>query len=171
MPAPKRMSTPRRMGSASAPTMFPHTITLYTTRTEEDKTTFKEVTTNYITVLHGVLCDDSKASNVRASGLEGADAVNLIVPFDAKAADGVTGKPKKYIGPVEFWRLEDRSEYWTLTTNQETWFVKGEALPPGGMDPEKVENYINLTHDGVYNVTKVDIKDFGGLPHFEIGGA
>lgn len=29
---------------------------------------------------------------------------------------------------------------------------------------------INLLRDGVYTVTSVDIKDFGGLQHLEVGG-
>lgn len=167
----RRMNAPRRMDAPPTPSMFPHTVTLYTTRTEENPATFKEETTNYVTILRGVLCDDSKASNVRASGLEGADAVNLIVPFDVDATDAETGEKKQYIGPVEFWRLEDKSGYWTLTTGQDTFFVKGEAIPDPSWKPDKVAGLINGMYDGVYNVTKVDVKDFGGLQHFEIGGS
>lgn len=151
--------------------MFPHTVTLYTTRTEPDKTTLKDITTNYITILRGVLLDASKAANVRASGLEGADAVNLYVPFDVEAIDGVTGESKKYIGPVDFWRLDDKSGHWTLTTRQDTWFVKGEAIPDPSWAADKVYDIINAMYDDVYNVTKIDVKDFGSLQHFEIGGA
>lgn len=151
--------------------MFPHTVTLYTTRTETDKTTYKEKTTNYITILRGVLLDAVKASNVNKSGLEGADAVNLYVPFDVEAVDAETGEPKQYIGPVEFWIEDDKDGYWTLTTGQDTWFVKGEAIPDPSWAPEKIYININAMYDEVYNVTKVDIKDFGGLQHFEIGGA
>ena len=171
MTASRRMNAPRHIDAPEPSTMFPHTVTLYTTRTEVNPATFREETTNYITILRGVLLDASKAANVRASGLEGADAVNLYVPFGVDATDGLTGEKKQYIGPVEFWRLEDKSGCWTLTTGQETWFVKGVALPPDGMDPGKVYDYINLMFDDVYNVTKVDIKDFGGLQHFEFGGA
>lgn len=151
--------------------MFPHTVTLFNTRQEVDKTTFEDVTVNYVTVLKGVLLDASKASNVRSSGLEGADAVNLYVPFDVEAIDPVTGEKKQYIGHVEFWRLEDKSGYWTLTTGQDTWFVKGEAIPDPSWPPDRVYDLINGMYDDVYNVTKVDEKDFGSLQHFEIGGA
>lgn len=153
--------------------MFPHTVTVYTTRVEVDKTTRQEVVVNYITVLRGVLLDASKGSNVRASGLEGADAVNLYVPFDVDAVDGITGDPKTYIGPVDFWRLseEEKNDYWTLTTGQDTWFVKGEALPATSWAEEDIRELIEGVYDDVYNVTKVDEKDFGGLKHFEIGGA
>lgn len=171
MAIPQRLNAPKRMDTPQDRTIFPHTVTLYTTRTEPDKTNFEDVTTNYITILKGVLCDDSKASNVRASGLEGADAVNLYIPFDVEAVDAITGEQKEYIGPVEFWRLDDKEGYWTLTTRQDTWFVKGEAIPDPSWDSGDVRDIINGMYDAVYNVTKIDIKDFGGLQHFEIGGA
>lgn len=166
----RRMNAPRRMDAPPEPMMFPHTVTLYTTRIESGGR-LGDITENYITVLKGVLLDASKAANVRTSGLVGADAVNLYVPFDVEAVDGVTGKPKEYIGPVEFWRLDDKSGHWTLTTGQDTWFVKGVAIPDPSWPPEKVYGLINAMYDDVYNVTKVDMKDFGGLQHFEIGGA
>lgn len=149
--------------------MFPHTITLYTTRNETDPNTYKDVTTNYITLLKGVLVDESKAANVRKSGLESADAVNLYIPFDVEAVDAVTGEAKQYIGPIEFWRADDKPAYWTLTTGQDTWFVKGEAIPDPSWPAESVYDRINGMYDSVYNVTKVDIKDFGRLQHFEVG--
>lgn len=67
--------------------MFPHTVTLYQTETVVDSK-FNETTVNYITVLEGVLLIESKAANVRATGLEGADAAILHIPFGVKATDG-----------------------------------------------------------------------------------
>ena len=99
MPAPKRINTPRRMNAALAPTMFPHMVTLYQTETFIDDK-LNETTVNHITVLDGVLLIASKAANVRATGLEGADAVNLYIPFDVKAVDGVTGENKKYVDQI-----------------------------------------------------------------------
>ena len=86
--------------------MFPHTVTLYNVSTETNPATYKDETAVYITVLKGVLLDASKAVNVNKSGLVGADAVNLYIPFDVEATDGITGKPKQYMGPLEFWRTE-----------------------------------------------------------------
>lgn len=60
--------------------MFPHTVTIYNVSQETDPATFKDVEKTYITVLRGVLLEASKAANVRQSGLEGADAVNLYIP-------------------------------------------------------------------------------------------
>ena len=110
--------------------MFPHTVTLYTVVTEENPSTFEETTTNYITILRGVLLDAVKAKNVNESGLEGADSVALYVPKDVEAVDGVTGEEKQYVGPVEFWKMEDRSGFWTFSVGENSFFVKGEAVHP-----------------------------------------
>ena len=150
--------------------MFPHTVTIYNVSTETDKVNITEKITNYITILRGVLLDASKAANVRTSGLEGADAVNLYIPFDVEAVDGVTGQKKQYIGPMDFWRMEDKSGHWTLSVDGhggKTIFVKGEVV-----EPDLDEQKISLAYDDVYSVTKIDEKDFGGkMAHFEVGGA
>lgn len=146
--------------------MFPHTVTLYTVVTEEDPSTFEETTTNYITILRGVLLDAVKAKNVNESGLEGSDSVALYVPKDVEAVDGVTGEEKQYVGPVEFWKMEDRSGFWTLSVGENSFFVKGEAVHPDWSGQK-----IDAVYDDVYNINTVDFKDFGGeMSHWEIGG-
>lgn len=144
--------------------MFPHTVTLYNVTTEVDED-FRETSVNHITILCGVFLDASKAVNVRTSGLEGADAVNLYIPFSVDARDGVTGEAKRYAGPLEFWQAEDKGGLWTLSTGGNTFFVKGEAV-----EPEASVQLIEMKYDGVYNVTKVDEKNFGELKHWEVGG-
>lgn len=72
----------------------PHTITVYNAVQETDPATFDEITKLYVTILRGVMLQASKAVNVRESGLESADAVNLYIPFSVKAVDGTTGKAK-----------------------------------------------------------------------------
>ncbi len=174
---PRRMNTPQRM-NAPAPTMFPHTVTVYNVSVETDKTSIQSKTTNYITILRGVLLDASKAVNVRESGLEGADAVNLYIPFNVEAVDGVTGKPKKYMPPIEFWRAEDKTGAWTLAISNKsasgdgyTFFVKGEVLPPEGTKPELVADVVEAAYDDAYRITKIDTKDFGSsdMQHWEVG--
>lgn len=147
--------------------MFPHVVTLYNVVTEEDTATFEESAVNYITILRGVLLDAVKAKNVNESGLVGADSVTLYIPRSVEAVDGVTGEEKQYIGPVEFWRLDDKTGYWTLSLGQDTFFVKGEAV-----HPDWPAQKIDATYDGVYDVNTVDFKDFGGdMSHWEVGGA
>lgn len=148
----------------------PHTVTIYNVTQEQDKD-FKDTQKSYITVIRGVMLQASKAANVRASGLEGADAVNLYIPFSAVALDGVTGAEKRYVGPQEFWRATDKSKIWTLSTDGNggtTFFIKGEVV-----EPDKTEQTLEMLYDDVYKVTKVDRKDYGSadMRHFEVGGA
>lgn len=157
-----------------ADTMFPHTVTVYNTmHLRNPVNVTQEITVNYITFLRGVLLSATKASNVRASGLEGADAVDLYIPFDVEATDP-EGNPKTFIEPVVFWNRvaagEDVSKNWTLSTNQNTWFVKDAVLPPEGISDDNVYASVNMAHESWY-VTKVDEMDYGGLPHWEVGGA
>lgn len=146
-------------------TMFPHTVTLYETETIPGEK-LSEITVNHITVLEGVLLIASKAANVRATGLEGADAVNLHIPFSVKAVDGVTGEEKRYVDPIEVWKTEaDKSGIWTIAIG--TVFVKGRVV-----EPTATRTALELGYDDVYQVTKVDKIDFGSpdMWHFEIGG-
>lgn len=144
--------------------ILPHTITVYNVVTEEDAE-FHTTVTNYMTVLHGVLVDETKGRNVRESGLTSADAVTLHIPRNVKAVDAVTGVSKTYVDPVAFFNAEDKSGLWTLSVDAGTFFIKGEIAEPG-----KTEEYINMKYDGVYTVSSVDNKDFGGLSHWEVGG-
>lgn len=146
--------------------LFPHVVTLYNVAREEDPATFNEVEVNYITVLEGVLLDAVKAANVNRSGLEGADSVTLYIPRDVKATDGVTGAAKENVGPIEFWRAADKSGLWALKPGQDCFFIKGRAVHPD-WSAQKLE----AAYDDVYDVTKVDFKDFGGdMSHWEVGG-
>jgi len=133
----------------------PHTVTVYSPI--EDFVTFEE--TRYITVLRGVFMDAAKASNVRTSGLEGADSVNLFVPFSVDASG------KVYADPKAFESASDKSGLWTLRVGD--FFVKGEV------DEDMDFQYLNSNYDDVYRITKVDKKDFGSEPmrHWEVGGA
>lgn len=162
MSAPKRMNAPRRMNAATLPTMFPHTVTVYNVYANEED--YSE--TNYIAVLRGVFLDAAKAVNVRETGTDGADAVDLYIPPTAEAVDGVTGKPVRYVGPREFYNAPEKTGLWTLSDAQTTFFIKGEVVEPN-MDRQALE----MAYDDVYSVTKVDVKDYGGLRHIEVGGA
>ena len=132
----------------------PHSITVYTIT--EDEVTFESVYN--ITILRGVFFDAAHAANVRESGLEGADVVNLFIPFTVNAIEGITGFPK--------------SNLWTLDTDSmqssTTFFVKGEIVEQG-----KDFQWMNRIYDNVHRITKVDTKDFGSpsMQHWEVGGA
>lgn len=150
--------------------MFPHTITLYNVEIIKAPD-YNDKVVNHITILKGVLVDASKAVNVRESGLEGADAANLYIPFDVEAVDGVTGELKKYMPPVEFWRAEDKSGLWTLSVSSKNPNVDGDAFFIKGVvvEPDMKTQAIEMKYDDVYDITKIDTKDFGGLKHWEVG--
>nr|DAK57436.1 MAG TPA: hypothetical protein [Caudoviricetes sp.] len=148
----------------------PHTVTIYNVVQGTDASTFEDKQEIHITVIRGVFLEASKAVNVRESGLVGADAVNLYIPFSSSAVDGVTGDVKRYVGPQEFWHADDRTGLWTLSTDGNggtTFFIKGEVV-----EPNKSVEAIEMQYDDVYTVTKVDMKDFGSpdMRHFEVGG-
>lgn len=141
--------------------MFPHTVTLYNSIYDR----VNSVNDLYVTVLSGVLMQASKAVNVRESGLEGADAVNLYIPFGVTAVDGMTGKTKKYVGPQEFLSAEDRSNLWTLSFSGHggtSFFVKGKFVT--------ADEGVAQAQDNCYTVTKVDTKDYGEMQHWQVGG-
>lgn len=145
----------------------PHTVTVYNLSTETDKTTFEEITVLHATVLKGVLLQACKAVNVNKSGLVGADAVTLYVPFSVSATDGETGHVKEYTAPQHYWSAEDRTGLWTLSVDGNggtTYFVKGEYLID---NPD-----ILLAQDDCYKVTKVDMLDYGSedMRHWQVGG-
>lgn len=145
----------------------PHTVTVYNIVRETDLSTLKEVDHIYITILRGVMLQASKGANVRESGLEGADAANLYIPFAVEAVDGKTGAAKTYAKPQEFFKSADRNGLWTLSYNGnggDTVFVKGEFVSD---DMTAVES-----HDDCYNVTKVDAMEYGSadMRHWEVGG-
>lgn len=149
----------------------PHTVTVYNVAQETDPETFRDVAKTYITVIRGVFLEASKASNVNKSGLTSADAVNLYIPFNSIAVDGLTGAEKRYVGAMEFWRAEDKGSLWTISTDGNggtTFFIKGEVI-----EPDMTEQQLEMAYDDVYKVTKVDRKDFGSrdMQHFEVGGA
>ena len=143
----------------------PHTVTIV--NAIENPTTL-QVDYN-LTVLKGVFLDVSKADNVMTSGLENADSATLFIPFSVDARSPL-GEKKTYLPPKEFATAQDKSLYWTLDTGGEasasaTFFVKGVA--------SSVSSYKEFrnSHDYVFNVTTVDIRDFGSkhMQHFQVG--
>lgn len=156
--------------------MFPHTVTIYNAHVDE-----KKMVTEYnITVIEpdqahpdkpGVFLDISKASNVLRSGMSGADAATLYIPFASRAVNGLTGEVQQFVKPKEYDALEDKSGFWTLresggSSSVSCFFVKGRVVLEASFQT------LNNRYDDVYRVSSVDTKDFGSpeLQHWEIGG-
>lgn len=133
----------------------PHTVTLV--MVEDDG--YNSV------VLHGVFLDLSKRSNVNRSGLSDADSATLFIPFSIKT-------DKTYLPPKEYLAAADKGLYWTIfdggdDSGADCYFIKGEHninIYPFSTARE--------THDYVYHVTSVDLRDFGraSMQHWMVGG-
>lgn len=145
----------------------PHTVTIYNVSTETDAATLDDTTTNNITILRGVLLEANKGYNVRESGIATADDATLYIPFSVEAVDGMTGNAKTYVDPIAYWLADDKSGIWTLSADGNTFFVKGEVV-----EPQESVMRVNAKYSYVYDVSKVDVKDFGSIDmhHFEVGG-
>lgn len=143
-------------------TMFPHTVTVY--NTAENPVTFE--TENHVTVLECVFYDARKGVNVIDMGNTNADSVLLLIPFSVKATDGVTGESQTYLDPKKYKMETDKAKHWTIQTGTNCFFVKGKIVRP-----ELSFQKINAAFDYVHRVTSVDLKDFGRLQHFEVGGS
>lgn len=121
------------------------------------------------TILRGVLLDISKGTNIAKTGLVGADEATLYIPFtvDARSPDGT---PRRYVSPKEYYKLADKSGAWTLdeggTGNSlATYFAKGEHAEALKYSEARA------AYDYVYDVTAVDIRDFGGsMQHWQVSG-
>lgn len=138
--------------------MFPHTITIYSLT--DDLMTITKVYN--ITVLNGVLVDESQGTNILKSGLSSADAVTVFVPFSVNS--GV----KTFIPEKQYERLSgsDQLTHWTLRAGKD-FFILGEIIEPG-----KNRQQLEGMYDGVYSITTVDTKNFGtpDMQHWQIGG-
>lgn len=147
--------------------MFPHTVTIYNVL-EDIVTGLPQYN---ITILRGVLLDISKGANIMRSGLANADSAKLYIPMSIVAINALTGEEQKFIGQKEYERLEDVSKFWTLRASSSgsavpCFFVKGEVVEEASFSS------INNRYDNVYNITSVDIRDFGSksMWHWEVGG-
>lgn len=145
----------------------PHTVTIYNATT--DPVTLS-IAYN-ITVIEGVFLDVSKAANVQKTGLGDADSATLYIPFNVTARDGTTGAIKAYKPPKEYRAFSDKSGYWTIEPGGKDssigcFFVKGRAVSDAGY------KYLRENFDHVYDVTTVDIRDFGSadMQHWQVGG-
>lgn len=144
--------------------MFPHIVSVFNTWEDENLETHIS-----ITILRGVLLDVSQGTNIAKTGLTNADAATLYIPFTV-TAESVTGDIKQYKEPKAFYGAENQGEFWTLDSGGEnsstsTYFVKGEVAEQLSIAALKQK------YDYVFDVTTVDVRDFGGdMAHWQVGG-
>lgn len=140
----------------------PHTVTVFNSR---------EDGLPVATILRGVFLDVSKGANVKASGMENADAATLYIPFAVEAVHAETGEKQTFVGPKEYGSVIEKEHYWTLRTSgtggaADCFFARGEIHESGKYQA------INSAFDDVFRVSTVDTKDFGtpDMQHWEVGG-
>lgn len=111
--------------------------------------THKKVYKKY--VIENVFWDDARGIN-RNTGYENADKVNIYIPFDKNdLTDYKEAKDFNGIG-------------WTLQN--------GDFILKGDCPIEVIESIKDLKTYEVFEITLVDVKDFGSsnMQHFEIRG-
>ena len=144
--------------------MFPHVVTVFNSYEDDDLKIH-----NSITILRGVLLDVSKGTNVAKTGLADADAATLYIPFSVDAVS-TTGDKKTYVEPKAFYAAENQQGLWTLdsggqSNSTSTYFVKGEVSEMMSLKE------LRQAYDFVYDVSTVDVRDFGGaMRHWQVGG-
>lgn len=133
----------------------PHTVTLIMA----DENGFNSV------VLHGVFLDLSKRSNINKSGLSDADSATLFIPFSVKT-------DKQYMRPKAYRNIDDKEDYWTIFDDGEDsgadcYFIKDEVS-----DHLYPFSEARQYHDYCYQVSSVDLRDFGypHMRHWMVGG-
>lgn len=146
----------------------PHTVTVYNILHTVNPDTMEDIAEMRGTILRGVFFDAAKAANVRQSGMVGADAVNVYIPFAVDARDAITGGWKMFAKPSEYRSSADRTAVWTLSVSDcgiETVIIRGEYVTEDETEAR--------LHDESYRITSVDLKDFGrpSMWHWECGGA
>lgn len=151
--------------TVTAVTVPTTTVTLYNVRTSVDESTFRDSVSTNITVLKEVLLASSQGIEATEQGEKGKDAVKLYVPFGSVSVDGSTGAHKRYVAPDKYDALADPSGVWTLRPGTSCYFLRGEIVEPGARLQDLSEAHQVLT------VCGVDVRDFYGLPHFEVRGA
>lgn len=149
--------------------MLPHTVTLYNAVRTADSVT------NHVTVLRGVLLEETAGARLTGDGGQGADAARLHIPFDVPAlrpedAEKPDPASRSYAGPADFRGREDRDGVWTIEPGGSCWFVKGVAPPDPSWPPERAAQRLRGQGRRVYTVTAAAVKDFGGFPHIEAEG-
>lgn len=134
-------------------TMFPHTVTVLN-KIESDDGVF------YLpTVLEGVLYVTSRSSSRTTTGSDIKDDIKCTIPFKVKV-------DKPFISRLDYNKLADdeKSKYWTLS--KEDIIVKDILT-----DSQISLKMINSKYEDKMVVSFVDTLDFGGLKHWQVGGA
>lgn len=134
-------------------TMFPHKVTVLNKVQSNDGVLYLP------TVLSGVLYVTSRSSARSTTGSDNKDDIKCTIPFSVKV-------DKPFISRLDFDKLsdEEKAKYWTLT--KEDIIVK-DIISNSQLSLKT----INSNYSEKMVVSFVDTLDFGGLRHWQVGGA
>ncbi len=106
----------------------------------------------------------SRGNNIMSSGLETADTARLHIKDDISIAS------KDYKSPVEWNKLseENKRKYYTLESENDTFFVEGDTTDVSSEDKDNFFEYMKKNYDNCFKLTSVD--RFEIIPHFECWG-
>lgn len=101
--------------------------------------------------------DESKAENVKVSGITTADSVNIIIPFDVEVEQN-----RQYKEPKQYQQFPQNA--WTIQ--------ESDIIVKGLVDRDiMTQSELEKAFDNVYLVNVIDTKQFGSLHfhHWEVG--
>ena len=133
--------------------MFPHTVTVLNKVQNDDGVFYLP------TVLSGVLYVTSRSSSKSKTGSDNKDDIKCTIPFKVNV-------DKQFISKLAYDKLSDseKTHYWTL--------YKDDIIVKDIITESQISlKMINNTYNEKMVVSFVDTLDFGGLRHWQVGGA
>lgn len=133
--------------------MFPHTVTVLNKVQSDDGVVYLP------TILKGVLYVTSRSSSKSTTGSDNKDDIKCTIPFKVNV-------DKQFISKLAYDKLPDseKTNYWTL--------AKDDIIVKDILTESQISlKMINNNYDEKMVVSFVDTLDFGGLRHWQIGGA
>ena len=137
--------------------MFEDEITIFNKRYDSNKK--DDIYSK--TYLSGVNVDLKKAVNVIKSGLQDADSGTIIIPEEVYRQNKVFVKSKHFQIGAKF----NNKRLWTLQAGD----IIVLGLISYDIGGKNTIAKLRQQYDDVYEITSVDTKLKGGLPHWEVG--
>lgn len=133
--------------------MFPHTVTVLNKVQNDDGVVYLP------TVLSGVLYVTSRSSSKSTTGSDNKDDIKCTIPFKVNV-------DKQFINKLAYDKLSDieKTKYWTLSKDD---IIVKDILTESQISLKMINN----NYDEKMVVSFVDTLDFGGLRHWQVGGA
>ena len=133
--------------------MFPHTVTVLNKVQNDDGVFYLP------TILSGVLYVTSRSSSKSTTGSDNKDDIKCTIPFKVNV-------DKKFISRLAYDKLSDieKTKYWTLSKDD---IIVKDILTESQISLKMINN----TYDEKMVISFVDTLDFGGLRHWQVGGA